>query len=42
MIQWVDAAGKRAPLASKAGPYGNPRLSPDGKRLASTSELASL
>src|SRR5665213_2002020 len=35
-IQWVDAAGKRTPLAAKAAGYGDAHLSPDGKRLAST------
>jgi Tol biopolymer transport system component len=33
-IQWVDAAGKRTPLADKPGNYSEARLSPDGKRLA--------
>jgi serine/threonine-protein kinase len=33
-IQWVDAAGKREPLAAKMGQYLNPRISPDGKRIA--------
>jgi serine/threonine-protein kinase len=33
-MQWIDAAGKRSPLIAKAGPYANPRLSPDGKRVA--------
>jgi serine/threonine-protein kinase len=36
MIQWVDAAGKKSPLVSKAGGYQDVRLSPDGKRLAAT------
>ncbi len=33
-IQWVDPAGKRTPLVAKPDRYANPRLSPDGKRLA--------
>ena len=37
-VQWVDAAGKREPLLAKPGNYLNPRLSPDGKRLALTIE----
>jgi serine/threonine-protein kinase len=33
-IQWLDSAGKKQPLLDKPGVYSNPRLSPDGKRLA--------
>jgi Tol biopolymer transport system component len=33
-IQWLDTAGKKQPLLNKPGVYSNPRLSPDGKRLA--------
>jgi serine/threonine-protein kinase len=33
-VQWLDTAGKRQPLLNKPGVYSNPRLSPDGKRLA--------
>jgi Tol biopolymer transport system component len=33
-IEWVDAAGKRQQLVSKAGGYQAVRLSPEGKRLA--------
>jgi serine/threonine-protein kinase len=33
-MQWIDAAGKRSPFMTKAGIYGNARLSPDAKRLA--------
>src|SRR5262249_39424968 len=32
-VQWIDAAGKRSPLMTKAGVYGLARLSPDAKRL---------
>jgi serine/threonine-protein kinase len=36
-LQWVDAAGKtRAALRATPGVYGNPRLSPDGTRVALT------
>jgi len=33
-LQWIDAAGKRSPLMTKAGVYANARLSPDAKRVA--------
>ena len=33
-IQWLDETGRAATLLAKPGPYGGPRLSPDGKRLA--------
>jgi serine/threonine-protein kinase len=36
MLQWVDPSGKREPLRTKPGPYRQPRLSPDGKRIALT------
>jgi len=32
-VQWLDAAGKTAPLLAKPGIYERPRLSPDGQRL---------
>jgi len=34
VVSWFDDAGKMEPLIDKAGNYGFPRLSPDGKRLA--------
>ena len=34
ILEWIDAAGKRSPLMTKAGAYGPARLSPDAKRLA--------
>jgi serine/threonine-protein kinase len=33
-IQWIDGAGKKEPLLAKPGAYPQPRISPDGKRLA--------
>ena len=33
-IQWLDADGKTQPLLDKPGIFINPRLSPDGERLA--------
>ena len=33
-LQWLDDAGKLHALASKPGPYSQPRLSPDGKLVA--------
>jgi serine/threonine-protein kinase len=33
-LQWIDTAGKRSPLMTKADVYGLTRLSPDAKRLA--------
>jgi Tol biopolymer transport system component len=33
-LLWVDRAGVINPLAASAKPYDNPRLSPDGKRIA--------
>jgi serine/threonine-protein kinase len=33
-LQWVDSAGNRAPLPVKSGAFGDPRLSPDGGRIA--------
>ena len=33
-IQWMDSAGHKEPLLAKPGDYSNPRISPDGKRLA--------
>jgi serine/threonine protein kinase len=33
-LQWVDPTGKTEPLGAKPGAYGEPSLSPDGKRVA--------
>jgi serine/threonine-protein kinase len=33
-IQWLDGAGKRKPMGVRPHRYADPRLSPDGKRLA--------
>jgi WD40 repeat protein len=33
-LQWVDPTGKKEPLGAKPGAYGEPSLSPDGKRVA--------
>jgi serine/threonine-protein kinase len=33
-LQWVDPTGKRQPLTIKAGDMGEPRVSPDGGRIA--------
>jgi Tol biopolymer transport system component len=33
-LQWVDTTGKKEPLGAKPGDYGDPALSPDGKRVA--------
>ena len=33
-VQWLDSEGKAQPLLAKPGLYMNPRLSPDGQRLA--------
>ena len=33
-VVWMDATGRQTPLIAKPGAYRNPRLSPDGKRLA--------
>jgi len=33
-VAWLDGAGKTQPLLAKPGAYGEPRLSPDGQRLA--------
>jgi len=35
-IQWVNPTGKQEPLLAKSGDYDDPRLSPDGKRVALT------
>jgi serine/threonine protein kinase len=32
-LEWLNADGKREPLPLKPGPYGLPRVSPDGKRI---------
>ena len=33
-LVWVDSRGMEQPLAAPARAYGNPRLSPDGRRIA--------
>jgi Tol biopolymer transport system component len=33
-LQWMDPAGKKEPLLVNPGAYRNPRLSPDGTRIA--------
>ncbi len=33
-VQWLERTGKLLPLLAKAGGYNYPRLSPDGRRLA--------
>jgi serine/threonine-protein kinase len=33
-VEWLDGAGKMQPLLAKPGPYWDPKLSPDGRRLA--------
>lgn len=33
-LVWLDSSGKTEALRAAPGPYGDPRLSPDGKRLA--------
>ena len=33
---WVDRTGRETPIAIEPGAYGEPRLAPDGKRLAVT------
>jgi len=33
-VVWLDSSGKTQPLLSTPGIYSNPRLSPDGRRLA--------
>jgi DNA-binding winged helix-turn-helix (wHTH) protein/Tol biopolymer transport system component len=37
-VMWLDRFGLKGRVFPKAGPYTSPRLSPDGKRLALTSE----
>src|SRR5262249_42601367 len=37
LISWVDSFGKTQPLHAPPGQYANPRFSPDGKRLAFSS-----
>src|SRR5262249_44232310 len=34
VLSWLDSAGKAEPLQVKPGRYSQPRLSPDGSRLA--------
>ena len=36
-LQWLDATGRKEPLAAKPGAYRSVNLSPDGKRVALTS-----
>lgn len=36
MLEWVDATGKKVPLAGRLGVYEDLSLSPDGKRVALT------
>lgn len=38
LVSWVDSSGVKGRLLANAGAYATPRLSPDGKRLALTSE----
>ena len=33
-LQWIDPTGKKEPLRAKPGLYRDPRLSPDGRRVA--------
>jgi Tol biopolymer transport system component len=33
-VMWLDSSGKMQPLIATPGAYSNPRLSPDGRRLA--------
>jgi hypothetical protein len=33
-IQWIDGAGKNAPLLAKPGAYSMLQISPDGNRLS--------
>jgi Tol biopolymer transport system component len=33
-IQWLGGSGRMEPLLTKPGAYSNPRISPDGKKLA--------
>jgi serine/threonine-protein kinase len=33
-VNWLDSSGKMQPLLAAPGPYGEPRLSPDGRKLA--------
>jgi WD40 repeat protein/predicted Ser/Thr protein kinase len=35
-LQWVDPTGRKEALLAKPGAYGNPSLSPDGKRVVLT------
>jgi serine/threonine-protein kinase len=35
-ISWLDPSGKVTPVVEQLGPYGSPRISPDGKLLAYT------
>jgi Tol biopolymer transport system component len=41
ILSWVDRAGTRTPLAVPAMPYRQPRLSPDGTRVAVYTETGS-
>ncbi len=33
-LQWIDHGGQRQPVGLEPGPYGYPRVSPDGSRVA--------
>ena len=33
-LQWIDHRGQRQPIGLEPGPYGYPRVSPDGSRVA--------
>jgi Tol biopolymer transport system component len=37
-VMWLDSSGVKSRVFAKPGAYASPRLSPDGKRLALTSE----
>lgn len=37
-MAWLDSSGKTQPLLAATGTYGNPRLSPDGRKLAFVGE----
>jgi Tol biopolymer transport system component len=37
-LVWVDRSGNEQPVGAPARPYANPRISPDGRRLAVTVE----
>ncbi len=39
-LVWVDREGKEAPIAAEPGSYLNPRISPDGTRIALTVQMS--